>query len=224
MWRRAALLLCMAAAAVRGGGGSSSGSGGSSSDSSSNDDDCASRSSSLRVLAALQMTATFGNQSCGDDNVVEFRLWNAAAGFNAECSAHGAGLDGSDADKWYFCFVETRDPRVAAAFRYDGPQKRLTVRETWACDADAGNGTAVFEAHGDRVLPLTCSDAVYDDVLQHQCAQRDGKEETTGMEITVAVTAAAARRWDTSTHSRTQKQRYDEEKTHSPARRTCVAG
>ncbi len=126
--------------------------GGSSSDSSSNDDDLrVALVVSLRVLAALQMTATFGNQSCGDDNVVEFRLWKRRGGLQRRVL--GARRRPGRQRRRQVVLLLRRDAGTRVwppPFRYDGPQKRLTVRETWACDADAGNGTAVFEAHGDR--------------------------------------------------------------------------
>jgi hypothetical protein len=76
--------------------------------------------------------------------MIYFQLGNPALGVDGQCSAHGPTLAPSgianalyDPNKWYNCFMETRDPSIDAIFRFDSAQNQLTVNETWSCLASA---------------------------------------------------------------------------------------
>jgi len=102
------------------------------------DEDCIINSTSLKSLTAFQTQLAYGNQTNGDDNVIEFRLYNPAIDVSTECSGHGAALNGSDASAPYWCFVESRDPRITATFQFDATTNKLSVNETWVCDVVGG--------------------------------------------------------------------------------------
>jgi len=84
-----------------------------------------------------------GSPFNSENSSVSFQLFNTATNIDAQCSAYSIALTpnaiGSDPYQWYNCFMEARDPRMAAKFRYDATLNHLTVDETWVC-ADKEKG------------------------------------------------------------------------------------
>jgi hypothetical protein len=80
-----------------------------------------------------------------DNNAVVFRLFNSITAVSGECAAHGSALSPNNAtgipEKWYNCFVESRDPSIVVQFQYDSASNGLTVNETWTCEEDEEDGS-----------------------------------------------------------------------------------
>lgn len=114
----------------------------------------------------------------------EFQMYNAVLDVDAQCSAHVPfDPDGSGAAVWHTCFVESRDMRITAAFRFDLRRHELAINETWICDGtndlgmrgggDTGtNTTAVtFQAWATNSFATLCPETVNEDIGQHYCAR-----------------------------------------------------
>lgn len=99
-------------------------------------EDCTAESRELHNMTTYQIQISYSNSS-HEDNSVVFQLYNPAIGVDAQCAAYGPtlGVGDSRSDTWYPCFVESRDPRISAAFKYDFVANQVTVNETWVCDA-----------------------------------------------------------------------------------------
>ncbi|KAL1900124.1 hypothetical protein Sste5346_002432 [Sporothrix stenoceras] len=98
----------------------------------------------------------------------EFQLFNAVLGVDAQCSTHVSQTYNSN--EWHTCFVESRDTRIAAAFRFDLGRQAVTINETWVCDDDGG-GTSSFEAAATNSIDLLCTETVDTGTGQHYCAR-----------------------------------------------------
>lgn len=101
----------------------------------------------------------------------EFQLYNAILGVDAQCSTHVNQT--YDSSEWHSCFVESRDSRIAAAFRFDLGRHTVTINETWVCDdnGDGGETTTSFQAMATNSIDLLCTETVNNDTGQHYCAR-----------------------------------------------------
>ncbi|KAL1850222.1 hypothetical protein VTK73DRAFT_9697 [Phialemonium thermophilum] len=135
-----------------------------------NDDNCTAASLALHHMTTYQVILAYTNSSTCDNTVV-FQLYNPAISVDAQCAAYGPTVGVSPTnrsssssslagDGWHSCFVESRDPRVAASFRFDFARREVTVNETWVCD-DAGDGKQSYVSPSSRIRTLssvpTCS-------------------------------------------------------------------
>lgn len=107
--------------------------------------DCIAQSSALKNLTITWAAIFKGSPFAREPSSVSFQLFNTAIRIDAQCSAYDIALTpnavGSDPYKWYDCFMESRDPRMSARFRYDATLNHLTVDERWVCDAVDVDGT-----------------------------------------------------------------------------------
>jgi hypothetical protein len=119
-------------------------------------EDCVTASLALPTLRVCQAHIVINNGLNQDESSVVFQLYNTAIGIDAQCAAHGATLspsaNGSDPSMWYDCFMESRDPRMAASFQFNAGSHTVTVNETWTCD-DANYGNQYVSI---KPLPLRC--------------------------------------------------------------------
>ncbi|KAM7192723.1 hypothetical protein V8F33_008184 [Rhypophila sp. PSN 637] len=105
--------------------------------------DCITRSSALQNLTITSVSVFKGSPFERENSSVSFQLFNTAIQIDAQCSAYDIALTpnaiGADPYKWYDCFMESRDARMSARFRYDATLNHLTVDEKWVCDVEGGN-------------------------------------------------------------------------------------
>lgn len=143
---------------------------------------CTSRSAAIHNLTVYgteilytPVAAAPGDNSTGADidtsTSFEFQLYNAVLGVDAQCSTHVNQTDDASASTtWHPCFVESRDTRIAAAFRFYLGEHTLTVNETWVCDDNSG-GSASFQATATNSIDVLCTETVNTAVGQHYCAR-----------------------------------------------------
>ncbi|KAM7223100.1 hypothetical protein V8F06_001656 [Rhypophila decipiens] len=140
------------------------------------DSDCITRSSALQNLTITSVSIFKGSPFERENSSVSFQLFNTAIQIDAQCSAYDIALTpnaiGADPYKWYDCFMESRDARMSARFRYDATLNHLTVDERWVCDVEGGKSVQ-FTASNFEWLDVQCVDKGGSHV---ECIQPEGTE------------------------------------------------
>ncbi|KAK0713366.1 hypothetical protein B0T26DRAFT_753482 [Lasiosphaeria miniovina] len=147
---------------------------------------CLESSLALTNLTITAAEIVRGNPFAHEATTVTFRLANAAAAVDANCSASDVALTaqavGSDPYKWYDCAVKAEagasggevGGAPAARFRYDGTLLQLTVNETWVCH-DPDTGTPLFiQAYSFNDFSVPCNETAGGTFGQGTCRQPAG--------------------------------------------------
>ncbi|KAK3317298.1 hypothetical protein B0T19DRAFT_468887 [Cercophora scortea] len=147
-------------------------------------DSCYAKSLALTNFTIYAAQVLKGSPFKQENSSISFQLFNTATDTDAQCSAHSAALtpnsNSADPYIWYGCFMESRDPSMAAKFRYDATLNFVTINETWTC-LDPQNHTVLFTAYNFDELAINCTD---DGNFERQCTQADGNNLYFPVDIT----------------------------------------
>ncbi|KAK3689040.1 hypothetical protein B0T22DRAFT_513101 [Podospora appendiculata] len=148
-------------------------------------DNCYAKSLALTNFTIYAAQVLKGSPFKQENSSIAFQLFNTATNTDAQCSAYSAALtpnsNSADPYIWYGCFMESRDPSMAAKFRYDATLNYVTINETWTC-LDPQNHTVLFTAYNFDELAINCTD---DGSFERwQCTQADGDKLYFPVDIT----------------------------------------